>query len=177
MAYVAAAFGVLPAIPRVPPIGRHPHPPWPAAEMDTVIMQRPFGHNLVPMTVGDLSFFPTSADAESRRAWLIDTVASLINANMVGLQPVMEDTPSGRRPRLGWRFVALVNVAYLHVAHLAVGHGELARCEECRAWFPRTDARQRYCPPGNRKALENRCSQRARARRLRATARQREVRG
>lgn len=51
-------------------------------------------------------------------------------------------------PIFEFDFEAMVQIAYLHVAHLHVEQAQIDYCEECGKAFRRSDPRQRFCPPG-----------------------------
>ncbi len=47
--------------------------------------------------------------------------------------------------------------------------GQFGRCDTCLSFFPRTDKRQRYCPPALREQTESQCGARARMRKRRGS--------
>ena len=66
------------------------------------------------------------------------------------------------------RFNRLYCLAHSQLAQW-IDHGSFGRCETCLSFFPKTDRRQRYCPPleGKQDSL---CAARDRVRRRRGTA-------
>lgn len=100
-------------------------------------------------------------------------VAHVVTTNLEGLSMALEPTSEGTF-RVIQTFDALCDLVYWHLANSVASlardrPGRLARCEECGAFFLRTDPRQRFCPAeGPHSAGESRCAKRARARRLRS---------
>jgi CGNR zinc finger len=90
---------------------------------------------------------------------------NLINANIDGIYPQLAEDDG--KDRILFRFRALIEVAYWHLAN-AVVTGHVKRCEspDCGALFVQTDPRERYCPPRFRQP-ESSCAVRARVRRFR----------
>jgi CGNR zinc finger len=90
---------------------------------------------------------------------------NLINANIDGIYP--QPAEDGGKDRIVFRFRALIEVAYWHLAN-AIVTGHVKRCEspDCGALFVQTDPRERYCPPRFRQR-ESSCAVRARVRRFR----------
>jgi hypothetical protein len=72
---------------------------------------------------------------------------SVINANIQGIDRAL---PMGARSsikdRSYWKFSALIQTAYWHLAD-TLDRGRIKRCEECQAPFIQRDKRQRFCPP------------------------------
>jgi hypothetical protein len=89
----------------------------------------------------------------------------IINRHIEGVAPELSIDDKDTTV-LRFRFTAMVEVAYLHLARLAVESSEIDRCEECGAYFKRQHGNQRFCPPSPYDS-ESRCSYRARYKRLR----------
>lgn len=125
------------------------------------------------------------ADPDAELTRLLDWI---INENLKGMNAALVrplDIPNGRV--VGWRFVALTNVIYWHLANVVMGDVRLERCAECDNYFEQTDARQRYCPPAEStrvrivqkvaKRPESLCARRARMRRHRQAQRRKNEEG
>lgn len=92
---------------------------------------------------------------------------TMISKQIVGVRWELRDVEG--RDRAGFRFNALSEVVYLHLADLAVG-GQVRRCQapDCGALFIQTDKRQQFCrPQGDQK--EAPCAVRHRVRKSRAS--------
>jgi hypothetical protein len=85
----------------------------------------------------------------------------LINDNIAGIHRTLLD--DGKKDGLFWKFKALIEMAYWHLAN-AVDGRRFKRCEadDCGALFVQTDPRQRYCPPLFGQKQESRCAVRHR---------------
>lgn len=68
-----------------------------------------------------------------------------VNEGLTGIEPQLEWDGG---PLIRFRFHGMVQIAYLHVAHLLVGRSQVDYCEECGKPFNKTDGRQRFCPRG-----------------------------
>jgi hypothetical protein len=87
----------------------------------------------------------TDADKERDLFGVRDFRNRMINANIKGM---VREVHTGWRTkdRSYWRFTALIETAYWHLANTIDG-GKLIRCEECQGLFIQRDKRQRFCPP------------------------------
>ena len=111
-------------------------------------------------------------------------IAESISKNLEGMSPVVEtlrldnEPPSDStlsRLQFTFRYQALVQCAYWHLAMMTSRNGGIAQCRECSGFFERTDKRQQFCPPsdeqvnevrsGKRSRPQSRCALRNRARR------------
>ena len=72
-------------------------------------------------------------------------IRTIINYNFAGLTPVMTSLKSDFE--LVFDFAALTDIIYLHLSNLTLEKVGLEKCDECGSFFPKTDPRQRYCPP------------------------------
>lgn len=106
-------------------------------------------------------------------------IKSIINQNMNGL--VIQLGQGHLRSPLGisYAYVALINVVYWHLLQMAIGKVGVGQCEDCGAYFPSTDKRQRFCPPyegtaGLSGRAESVCGRRSRMKRFRAKAKVKE---
>ena len=112
---------------------------------------------------------------EVARLWFGHTVNERISGIRLALDlpgGFQADTQSivnrgGRSDVLGFDFQAMVQIAYLHVAHLVVEKASIGHCEECGKAFEREDPRQRFCPPGDT-YRESQCGNRHRNKKWRA---------
>jgi hypothetical protein len=105
-------------------------------------------------------------DAQQIARWF---VSDIVTSNLAGFR--LELTTDFA---ITQRFDALCDVVYWHLAALANRSVDrevrraLRRCDECGAFYTRTDPRQRFCPPAPAEpGNESRCAKKARARRLR----------
>ncbi len=121
-----------------------------------------------------LTIFPSAfvrdSEAGPERGRARSIIQGIVNPNLVDLQPRLTDWPALGELALNYGFVALTDVIYWHLAQFALGQGRLARCQECRYYFPQTDRRQRFCPPAGWRGekAESRCAMRFRTRQRRA---------
>ena len=89
-------------------------------------------------------------------------IAEYVNQGIAGIQPKL-DLPNRfqvdvsslasmgdrtKHPSAGHDFVAMVEIAYLHVAHFLDEQAKISYCEECGKAFEQKHRRQRFCPPG-----------------------------
>ena len=125
-------------------------------------------------------------DGATEEELALDAIAKTLSGNLEGIHPtVVTQVPAERasqrsllsRLRRTFRWRALVEVAYWHLWNLIDRGRPLATCQECGAFFERTDARQQFCPPpadeiqearsGLRSRSQSKCGLRHRMRKLR----------
>ena len=109
-------------------------------------------------------------------ATALDAISQMINANVVGVHPVVRARGLGLSR--GFTFYALVEAIWAHLLDQITRGGEMAICKECGSFFQRTDKRQDFCPPpaenvtqarqGGMKRAQSLCAIRNRTRRYRA---------
>jgi hypothetical protein len=95
-----------------------------------------------------------SADKATATAML----AFVISKYIEGVRPYSSETDGAVR----YKFTALIEVAYLHLAWLREAKGQIGRCLQCGKVFAKRDARQRFCPPVRLGERESPCGQRYR---------------
>jgi hypothetical protein len=118
------------------------------------------------------------SDGENlERAWSREIISAMVNPNLRALHPQLDNVHGAPSFVLNYQFVGLTDIIYWHLAQFVLGQLGLARCQECGAFFPQSDKRQRFCPPPEWESTysrehggrtESRCAKRARMRRLRA---------
>jgi hypothetical protein len=117
---------------------------------------------------------PPEADPVNRAAREVPLDAArlvldmYVNEMIEGIGPRLQ-LDSGNEPALEFSFDAMIQVAYLHLAHSIVENSSIDNCEECGRPFKKTDGRQRFCPKGPFQS-ESTCGYRARYRRFKKGA-------
>jgi hypothetical protein len=96
--------------------------------------------------------FPPPSDpnrSAALRSLAANMLRAIVNANITQLHPVLAWSTEHEAFRQYFRFTALIEVAYWHLANALQG-GRVMRCARpgCRGIFIQTDRRQRFCPPG-----------------------------
>ena len=98
-------------------------------------------------------------------------ISNSIAKNLEGTSPVVKIEPDapGQPPtsplsrlRFSFRWNALVEVVYWHLAGVVTRGRHISRCKECGGFFEQTDRRQEFCPPSEEEIMQAR--QRARSR-------------
>lgn len=105
------------------------------------------------------------ADAEEVENAARLMLCEIVSKNMEAIKPRLSFVD--KVPEVNFKFTSLIEMAYVHVARLAMARSKLDRCEECGALFKKAHGLQRYCPPGLL-YQESQCSYRNRYKRLKS---------
>ena len=88
-------------------------------------------------------------------------LVQMVNAGMEGIEPTLK--LGGEGPTVEFRFDAMLQIAFLHIARLLEEKAQIDHCQECGTAFRKMDGRQRFCPPGQFEH-ESKCGNRHRYR-------------
>lgn len=91
----------------------------------------------------------------------------VVSDHIRGITPYLSLEKEDGGPGIRFRFTAMIELAYLHVARLVQERSQIDRCEECGAIFKKKHGLQRFCSPGQFES-ESRCSSRQRYRRFKS---------
>lgn len=119
-------------------------------------------------TLQQRTFFVPSGPSRAAvlQSLAANILGAIVNANIERLHPVLTWSTKRQMFRQHFRFTALIEVAYWHIANVLQG-GKVVRCAGagCRGIFIQTDRRQRFCPTGTKQ--ESTCAVRKRVQRKR----------
>lgn len=99
------------------------------------------------ITTGVFSAFWAGASESPNRAAAREIIQAVLLPNLP--RQILPSSAEAHPLAEGAAMVALIEACYWHLARFVRGERRLGRCEaaDCRSFFPRTDERQRFCPP------------------------------
>jgi hypothetical protein len=146
--------------------------------LDKIVSLRPLTNNS-PNTYPSWLWMARSREGisfelldQTPEEFALKIISNSIAKNLEGTSPAIEIEPDapGQPPasplsrlRFSFRWNALVEVAYWHLAGVVTAGRRIARCKECGGFFEQTDRRQEFCPPSEEEIIQARQGARSRA--------------